>query len=125
MNQRASAPTRVAADIAASAASVAPLENRTVTEQINYWLRLGMQAERASSVESRRVLAVIAGDEQFSTLTPYERTAAHATIDARLAERTAAARFGPAARRAGQVTVSIDDDGTLVELARDGSRRAL
>ena len=30
-----------------------------------------------------------------------------------------------AARKAGQVTVSIDDDGTLVEIAPDGSRRPL
>lgn len=125
MAKRASMPTRVAADVAATAASVAPTENRTVAEQINYWVRVGMQVERATSIDGRRALAVIAGDAQFSTLTPPERTVAHATIDARIAERAAAQRFGPAARKAGRVTVSIDDDGTLVEIALDGSRRPL
>jgi hypothetical protein len=125
MAQSASTPTRVTADVAATAASVAPTENRTVTEQINYWVRLGMQVERSTSVAGRRVLAVVTGDAQFSTLTPRERTVAHATIDARLAERAADQRFGPAARKAGQVTVSIDDNGTLIEIARDGSRRLL
>jgi ParD-like antitoxin of type II ParDE toxin-antitoxin system len=120
-----STPTRVNADIAATAAAVAPTENRTTTEQINYWVRLGMQVERSASVASRRVLAVVTGDSQFSTLTPEERTVAHASIDARIAERAAEQRFGPAARRAGQVTVSLDDDGTLVEIAPDGSRRPL
>lgn len=125
MAKGASTPTRVAADVAATAASVAPTENRTVTEQINYWARLGMQVERSTSVASRRVLAVVTGDAQFSTLTPEERTVAHATIDALMAERAAEQRFGPAARKAGQVTVSIDDDDNLIEIAPDGSRRPL
>jgi ParD-like antitoxin of type II ParDE toxin-antitoxin system len=123
MTKGASTPTRVTADVAATAASVAPTENRTVTEQINYWVRLGMQVERFTSLASRRVLAVVAGDAQFSTLTAEERTVAHATIDARIAERAAKERFGPSARKAGQVTVSIDDDGNLIEIAPDGSRR--
>jgi hypothetical protein len=118
-------PTRVTADVAATAASVAPGENRTVTEQINYWARLGMQIERSTSVAGRRVLAAVTGEAQFTALTPEERTVAHATVDARIAERVAKERFGPAARKAGQVTVSIDDDGTLVEIAPDGSRRPL
>lgn len=125
MAKRASTPTRVAADVAATAAAVALTESRTVTEQINYWARIGMQVERSTSAANRRVLAIVAGDAQFSTLTPEERTVAHATIDARTAERVAKQRFGPAARKAGQVTVSIDDDGNLIEIAPDGSRRTL
>jgi hypothetical protein len=125
MSKGASMPTRVTADVAATAASVAPTENRTIAEQINYWLRIGMQVERSTSLDSRRVLAVIAGEAQFSTLTSPERTIAHSMIDARIAERVASQRFGTSARKAGQVTVSIDDDGTLVEIAPDGSRRPL
>ena len=121
----ASIPTRVAADIAATAASVAPTENRTATEQINYWARIGMQVERSTSAVGRRILAGVAGEAQFSTLTTDERISAHALIDARIAERVAKQRFGPEARKAGQVTVSIDDAGTLIEIARDGSRRPL
>jgi hypothetical protein len=125
MAKGTSTPTRVTSDIAAAAASVAPVEQRTIAEQINYWARLGMQVERAASAAGRRVLAVVAGEAQFSTLDPEGRTVAHATIDARMAARVAEARFGPAARAAGQVTVSIDDDGTLVEIAADGTRRPL
>lgn len=125
MAKGASTPTRVMADIAATAASVAPAENRTITEQINYWVRIGMQVERSTSVANRRILAVVAGDAQFSMLTAEERTVAHATIDALIAGRASEHRFGPAARKAGQVTVSIDDDGHLIEIAPDGSRRLL
>jgi hypothetical protein len=123
MVKTASVPTRVAADVAASAASVAPTEHRTITEQINYWARIGMQVERSGSLATRRLLAVAAGEAQFSALNPEERTAAHAVIDAQIAERGAQQRFGPVARTAGQMTVSLDEDGNLIEIAADGSRR--
>jgi hypothetical protein len=125
MAKATTTPTRVTADVAATAASVAPGENRTITEQINYWARLGMQLERSTSVAGRRVLAAVRGEDQFSHLTAEERIVAHATVDARIAERVAKERFGVSARKAGQVTVSIDDDGTLVEIAPDGTRRPL
>ena len=118
-----SAPTRVTADVAANAAAVAAAENRTIAEQINHWARIGMQVERATSVATRRVLAVAAGEVQFATLDDDERTLAHATVDARIAERAARERFGPAARKAGEITVALDDDGRLVEIAPDGTRR--
>lgn len=125
MPKNVTTPTRVSADIAAAAAQVAAVAHRTVTEQINYWTRIGMQLERSSSVGSRKLLAVIAGEAQFSSLDAVERNLAHATIDARIAERVAEQRFGPMARKAGQTTVSMDDDGTVVEIAPDGTRRPL
>lgn len=118
-------PTRVAADIVTTAASVAQSETRTMSEQVNHWARIGMQVERSTSADSRQVRAVIAGENQFSTLTVSERTIAHATVDAAMAARVAEQRFGLEARRAGQVTVSIDEHGSLVEIAPDGTRRAL
>ena len=48
-----------------------------------------------------------------------------AAVDAGIAGRTADERFGPAARITGQRTVSLDDDGLLIEIAPDGSRRRL
>ncbi len=125
MGKAGSTPTRVNADLAETAAVVAVAENRSFAEQINYWVRLGMQVERATSAEGRQVLEVATGAAQFSMLASEERTIAHATVDARMAERVAATSFGLAARKAGQVTVSIDDDGTLVEVGPDGSRRPL
>lgn len=125
MGKGASTPTRVNVDLAENAASVAAIENRTATEQINYWARIGMQVERATSAASRRILAVVTGDSQFAELDVADRTVAHATIDARMAERIAAAKFGTDARRAGQVTVAIDDDGNLIEIAPGGQRRSL
>ena len=125
MTKRPSTPTRVAGDVAASASAVAPAENRSVAEQISHWARIGMQVERAGSVANRRVLAAAAGRAGFSSLADDERTAAHALVDARIAELAATQSFGAAARTHGHSTVSLDDEGNLIEIAADGSRRRL
>lgn len=123
--RRSSTPTRVAGDVAAGAAAVAPAENRSVAEQISYWARIGMSLERAGSLAHRRVLAAAAGEAPFATLDADERAAAHALVDARIGELAASQSFGRAARADGQTTVSLDDDGNLVEIAADGTRRRL
>jgi hypothetical protein len=125
MSKAVSSPTRVAGDIAVAAAAVAPGENRTVTEQINRWARLGMQVERSTTATNRRVLAAITGEGQFADLTADERVVAHAAIDADITDRVARVRFGDLARRAGQTTVSVDDDGRVVRIAPDGTRTVL
>jgi hypothetical protein len=125
MAKGTSAPTRVAADVVAAASAVAPGEHRSATEQINHWARIGMQLERSASLAGRRVLAVASGEAPFSGLSPDERQAAHALIDAAIAERVADIRFGPQARGNGQITVSVDDSGRLVEIAADGTSRHL
>lgn len=118
-----STPTRVPADVAATAAVVGTAENRSMAEQISYWARLGMQLERSGTATSRKVLAAAAGEAQFSSLTPDERVGAHALVDARISERVGNTRFGPAARAAGLTTVALDDDGNIVELDAGAARR--
>jgi hypothetical protein len=125
MSKPASTSTRVAGDVVAIASAVAPGEHRTIAEQINHWARIGMQVERSGTVATRKVLAVAAGEQQFSTLAPEERETAHALIDAQIAERAASQRFGPAARAAGHTTVSLDDDGNLIEITAEGTTRRL
>jgi hypothetical protein len=118
-----STPTRVPRDVAERASAVARAENRSVAEQIAHWTRIGMAVERAGSVAHRRVLAAVCGEGQFAALDDNERTAAHALVDARIGELVASESFGRAARAEGQTTVSLDDDGNLVEIGADGTRR--
>jgi len=53
------------------------------------------------------------------------RVAAHSFVDAQILERVAKERFGAAARSAGQSTVSLSEDGHLVEISPGGARRRL
>lgn len=125
MTKARSTPTRVAGDVAATASAVAAAENRSVAEQVNHWARIGMLVERSGSTANRRLLEVASGQAQFAGLSGDERTVAHALVDARIAELAAAQSFGSAARTDGQTTVSVDDDGHLIEVAPDGTRRLL
>jgi len=125
VSKPASTSTRVAGDVVAIASAVAPGEHRTIAEQINHWARIGMQIERSGTITTRKVLAVAAGEEQFSALDSDERETAHALIDAQIAERASSQRFGPAARAAGHATVSLDDDGNLIEITAEGNIRRL
>jgi hypothetical protein len=122
MGKRTTTPTRIVDDVATVAAAVAHEEDRTMAEQINHWARLGMQVERSASLANRRVRAAAAGTGQFSVLSADERVAAHALVDAGIAERAAKQRFGRDLRASGQTTVSVDDDGKVVEIAPDGTR---
>ena len=120
-----STPTRVAGDIAATANAVASAENRSVAEQISHWARIGMLVERSGSIANRRLMDVVSGQAQFSSLSGDERATAHALVDGRIAELAASQSFGPSARADGQTTVSVDDDGNLIEISPDGTRRFL
>ena len=125
MAKTASTPTRVSADVFEAAAAVGRLEHRTATEQVNYWARIGMQIERSGTLAHRKVLDVAAGRSQFSELSDHDRQVAHALVDAAIAERVATAQFGPSARADGKRTVSIDEDGMLIEIGPDGAVRPL
>lgn len=89
-----STPTRVAADVAATAKAVGQVEHRSLAEQVSHWARIGMQIERSGSVANRRVLDVAAGRGQFASLTDDERATAHALIDARISELADSQSFG-------------------------------
>jgi len=121
----ASIPTRVTADVFEAAAAVAAQDQRSATEQINHWARIGMQVERSGTLAHRKVREVAAGQAQFTELTHPDRQTAHALIDAAMSERAASARFGRSARTEGKRTVSLDDDGALIEISPDGTTRLL
>jgi hypothetical protein len=118
-------PTRVSADVVGLAAAVAAVEHRSAAEQVSYWARIGMQVERDATAHRRRVIEVVAGAVQFSVLDSDERSIAHAVVDANITSGAASQRFGPAGRRSGQRTVSLDDDGNLIEITADGASRRL
>ena len=118
-------PTRVSADVVALAAAVAAVEHRSAAEQVSYWARIGMQFERDATAHHRRLMEVVIGEAQFSDLDSDERRIAHALIDANIARAAVSQRFGPSGRRSGQRTVSLDDDGNLIEITADGTTRRL
>ncbi|MBS1847381.1 MAG: hypothetical protein JST73_03800 [Actinobacteria bacterium] len=119
----ATIPTRISEDVSTAAAAVARDEHRSTSEQINYWVRVGMQVERSTTATSRMTLAVVTGRAPFSTLPPQQRAIAHSLIDADLSRRVAAAQFGQDAHDDGKTAVYLDDDGRVVQMAPGSERQ--
>jgi hypothetical protein len=114
-------PTRVAADIAESAARVGRLESRSAAQQIDHWARLGRNISMHQTAARRRVEAVLSGELALADLTAEERLVVHAEIDVAVAERAQSASFGEVLAGEGISTVALDDDGNLVAYRPDGS----
>ena len=114
-------PTRVAADIAESAARVGRLESRSAAQQIDHWARLGRNISMHQTAARRRVEAALAGELPLAELTVEERLVVHAELDVAVAEAAQTTSFGEVLAGEGITTVALDDDGTLVAYLPDGS----
>jgi hypothetical protein len=114
-------PTRVAADIAESAARVGRLESRSAAQQIDHWARIGRNISMHQTAARRRVEAALAGELTLTELTAEERLVVHAELDVAIAERAQGLAFGDVVAGEGIGTVVLDDDGHLVAYHADGS----
>ncbi len=116
---------RIDGDIVDAAAATAARSHRSTAEQINYWADLGRRVASATGVDQRRLDMVVSGEAQFSTLTADERVIAHARVDADIQQRAAAVSFGELARLDGVTTVTMNEDGDLVQTTPNGTTARL
>jgi len=114
-------PTRVAADIAESAARVGRLESRSAAQQIDHWARLGRNISMHQTAARRRVEAALAGQLALTELTAEERLVMNAELDVAVAEAAQTISFGKALAGEGIATVALDADGDLVAYGPDGT----
>jgi hypothetical protein len=118
-------PTRVAADLAESAARVGRLESRSAAQQIDHWARLGRNISMHQSAARRRIEAALAGELPLADLSPDEHVVFAAELDVAIAEAAQGASFGDALAGEGITTVSLDADGRLVRHDPDGTTTML
>ena len=114
-------PTRVAADLAESAARVGRLESRSAAQQIDHWARLGRNISMHQSAARRRIEAVLSGDLPLRDLSPDEHVVFAAELDVAIAEAAQGTSFGAALAGEGVTTVALDAEGRLVRHSPDGT----
>lgn len=111
---RTSQPTRLPADIYASAAAEATAASRTVPQQIAHWARIGRELERSPQVNHRAVAQVLAGDGSYDLLGEREQ----AVVRGAWAERATALREGlnyeAEFTAAGESYSEADEDGNVI-----------
>lgn len=112
-------------DIAAAARAEAELMNRSMTEQLEYWARVGRALERLPGVSMAKVRAVLNAGRDFDDLDTDERAVALGMLET--------LTFNPKGDRglqrekssAGQSYTVLDDAGRVVEVRPGGRRRVI
>jgi hypothetical protein len=116
-------PTRVDADIYATARSAALKSNRSTAQQISYWARIGRELDRSTSVSVRDIEAVLDGRLPYDGLDPREQAVVRAEWSVRMdaaRERLDLATEFTAQDRA---WVEADDEGNVVHREPDHTER--
>jgi len=103
-------PIRLSAALATSARQAALIEDRSLTEQVEHWARLGQVVEEAVMTKTVRQLKATSYDERLPALLAYADTPEATDQAAELIRARNAVRYGG------------DDAGAVVRLDRAGSR---
>lgn len=114
-------PTRVAVDLLDAAAVEGARQSRSAKQQLDHWARVGRAVSMPGTVARRRIEATIAGTLPLADLTATERAVANAELDATIQAQARTASYGDLLAGEGVTTVSLDDDGNLVERAPGGA----
>ncbi len=111
---RSSQPTRLPTDVYDWALVAAPVNSRTVPQQIAHWARLGRELEMSPQVSHRSISEVLGGSRAYDALSEPEQ----AIVRQEWAERARAARgaLDYAARFAadGESYSELDEHGAVV-----------
>ncbi len=120
MTATADRVTRVASDLFESAATEGARQSRSAKQQLDYWARVGREVTSHQSAARRRIESVLTGRAPMSGLTDDERLVLNAEIDAEIDVRMSTTDFGATLDARGISTVSLDEDGRLVQHLPDG-----
>ena len=114
-------PTRVAVDLVDAATLAGRLNSRSAKQQLDFWARVGRAVSMHETSARRRVDAALAGELALSDLDAHERMVANVDLDVEIQLRADALSFADQLAAEGVTTVSLADDGSLVERRPDGS----
>lgn len=114
-------PTRVATDLLESAAVEGARQSRSAKQQLDHWARVGRAMSMRETIAQRRIEAVLAGTMTMDELPRHERDIVNAELDARVQAAAQRTTYRQLLANEGITTVSLDEEGRLVERRPDGS----
>jgi hypothetical protein len=117
--------TRIAKDLLDAAEVEGEREHRSMAQQVEYWARVGREFTMHDS-SGRRIIELaienMAVDQRFEGVM---RGALEAETNARIQELMLTTPIARVLAREGTDTVSLDEQGRLVEYRADGTQRIL
>ncbi|MGU3432309.1 TA system antitoxin ParD family protein [Actinomycetes bacterium M1A6_2h] len=113
--------TRVAADLADSAAAEGARQSRSAKQQLDHWARVGRAVSSQHTASRRRVEAALGGNLDTTDLTVEEGIVFNAEVSAAVDESLADTHYGNLLAAQNITTVALDDRGNIVEHRPDGT----
>jgi hypothetical protein len=112
-------------DIATAARAEAELMNRSTTEQLEYWTRIGRALERLPDVSMAKVRAVLDAGRDFDDLNADERAIALGALETLTFNPKGDRALQREKAAAGHVYTALDNAGRVVEVRPGGRRRVI
>jgi hypothetical protein len=125
MSVTADRPTRIASDLLDSATVEGARQSRSAKQQLDHWARVGRAVCGQQSAARMRVEAAFAGTLPLSQLSGEEAVVFNAEVQARVEENLRSIDLGAVLNARGITTVSLNENGGLVEYRPDGTSRPL
>lgn len=116
---------KIADDLAVAARAESGLMNRSMTEQLEHWARIGRALERAPGVSMARIRSALAAEADFDTLTNDERAVALGALESATFNPRGDRELQREKRRKRQPYTILDEQGRVVEVAANGRKRVI
>ena len=116
-----STAVKLSEDLVASARAESKDMNRSMTQQIEHWARIGRALEHMPGVTLDNVRHALNASMAFDALCAEERALALGELERMMVEPKGEPALHRELRAQGTPYVILDDDGRVVEIAPDGS----
>ena len=117
-----STAVKISSDLLASARKESAVWSRSMTQQIEYWARIGRALERSPSVSISRVQAALQAQLEFDDLNTDERALVLGRLEAMVFDPRGDATLQRELLEAGHAYTAVDDKGAPVKV-RPGVKR--
>ncbi len=115
---------KISRELLASARQESAVWSRSMTQQIEYWARLGRALERSPSVSMSRVQAALQAQLGFDDLNADERALVLGRVEAMVFDPRGDATLQRELREAGRSYTALDEKGALVKVRPAAKRIA-
>jgi len=107
-------PTRIDDEIYEAARAVGEVMNRSASQQITHWARIGRARESSPQLAYQDVLAVLKGQVSYDDIGLHEQAVVRAEWDELMEQRIARLDLGSLFEAQGRSYVELDKHGNVV-----------
>ena len=117
-----SSAVKISAELAESARRESAISARSMTQQIEYWARIGRAVERSPSVSMSRVQAALKASLDYDALNADERAVVLGRVEAHVFDPRGNSSLHRQFRKAGRSYSAVDEHGSMVKVLPSGER---